>query len=68
MKYVFDHGVPTTGTIRENSRGFPANMKNGNRWSKASNVDRGSMRWEKGPTHASITMVRQESSFYVDNY
>ena len=49
VKYLFQQGVPTTGTIRENSRGFPANMKNGTQWSKASNVQRGSMRWERDP-------------------
>jgi len=49
LKYLFDQGVPCTGTIRENSRGFPANMKNGKQWSKASNVERGSMRWERDP-------------------
>lgn len=49
LKYLFDQGVPTTGTIRENSRGFPAYMKNGKQWSKASNVERGSMRWERDP-------------------
>lgn len=49
MKYLFQQGVPTTGTIRENSRGFPANMKDGSQWSKAANVERGSMRWERDP-------------------
>ena len=49
LRYLFQHGVPTTGTIRENSRGFPANMKNGKQWSKASNAERGSMRWERNP-------------------
>ena len=49
VKYLFQEGVPTTGTLRENSRGFPANMKNGREWSKAPNVDRGSMRWERDP-------------------
>ena len=49
VKYLFQQGVPTTGTIRENSRGFPADMKNGIQWSKASNVQRGSMRWERDP-------------------
>ena len=49
VKYLFEQGVPTTGTIRENSRGFSANMKNGSQWSKASNVNRGSMRWERDP-------------------
>ena len=47
LRYLFQQGVPTTGTIRENSRGFPANMTNGSQWSKASNVERGSMRWER---------------------
>jgi len=37
------------GTTRENSRGFPANMKNGSQWSKAANVERGSMCWERDP-------------------
>lgn len=54
LKYLFDHGVPCTGTIRENSRGFPANMKNGKQWSKASNVERGSMRWERDPPILSL--------------
>lgn len=49
VKYLFQQGVPTTGTIRENSRGFPANLKNGSQWTKASNVQRGSMRWERDP-------------------
>jgi len=49
VKYLFQQGVPTTGTIRENSRGFPANMKDGSQWSKAANVERGSMRWERDP-------------------
>ena len=49
VKYLFQQGVPTTGTIRENSRGFPQNLKNGAQWSKASNVQRGSMRWERDP-------------------
>lgn len=49
VKYLFEKGVPTTGTIRENSRGFPANLKNASEWSKASNVKRGSMRWERDP-------------------
>ena len=40
VKYLFRHGVPSTGTIRENSRGFTARMKNGSQWSKASNVQR----------------------------
>ena len=54
VKYLFEQGVPTTGTIRENSRGFPANMKNGSQWSKASNVKRGSMHWERDPPILSL--------------
>lgn len=49
VKYLFQQGVPTTGTIWVNSKGFPANMKNGSQWSKAANVERGSMRWERDP-------------------
>ena len=49
VKYLFQQGVPTTGTIRENSRAFPQNLKNGAQWSKASNVQRGSMRWDRDP-------------------
>ena len=49
VKYLFQQGVPTTGTIREKNRGFPRNLKNGAQWSKASNVQRGSMRWERDP-------------------
>ena len=49
VKHLFEQGVPTTGTIRENSRGFPASMKNWSQWSKAPNVERGSMHWERDP-------------------
>ena len=49
VKYLFQQEVPTTGTIRENSRGFPKNLKNGAQWAKASNVQRGSMRLERDP-------------------
>lgn len=49
VKDLFQEGVAVTGTIRENSRGFPAGMKNGSQWSKAGNVERGSMRWERDP-------------------
>ena len=49
VKDLFLQGTPVTGTIRENSRGFPANMKNGKEWSKARNVERGSMRWVRDP-------------------
>ena len=49
VKYLFQQGVPTTGTIRENSRGFPQNLKNGAQWAKPSNVQRGSMRWARDP-------------------
>lgn len=57
VKYLFQQGVPTTGTIRENSRGFPANMKNGSQWSKAANVERGSMRWERDPPVLALQWV-----------
>jgi len=49
VKDLFRQGVATTGTIKENSRGFPASLKNGSQWSKAGNVQRGSMRWERDP-------------------
>ena len=49
VKKLFRQGVATTGTIRENSRGFPASLKNGSQWSKAGNVERGSMRWVRDP-------------------
>ena len=49
VKDLFRQGVATTGTIRENSRGFPPSLKNGSEWSKAGNVERGSMRWVRDP-------------------
>ena len=49
VKYLFQQGVPTPSTIRENSRRFPQNLKNGAQWSKAPNVQRGSMHWERDP-------------------
>ena len=56
MKYLFQQGVPNTGMIRENSRGFPAGTKNGSWWSKTANVERGGMCWERDPPiHAAPT-------------
>ena len=47
VKQLFEQGVPATGTISENRRGFPANLKNGKQWAKG--LERGSMRWERIP-------------------
>lgn len=49
VKDLLQEGVAVTGTITENSRVFPAGMKNGSQWSKAGNVERGSIRWERDP-------------------
>ena len=47
LKDLFDLGVLATGTIRENRKEFPENLKNGKQWAK--NLERGSMRWERKP-------------------
>ena len=47
LKDLFDLGVLATGTIRENRKEFPENLKNGKQWAR--NLERGSMRWERKP-------------------
>ena len=47
FKDLFARGVAATGTILENRRDFPVNLKNGKQWAKGK--DRGSMRWEREP-------------------
>ncbi|KAL9952183.1 hypothetical protein ACROYT_G039398 [Oculina patagonica] len=47
FKDLFDRGVAATGTILENRRDFPVNLKNSKQWAKEK--DRGSLRWERDP-------------------
>ena len=47
FKHLFEQGVPATGTISENRRGFPVNLKNGKQWAKG--LERGCMHWERDP-------------------
>lgn len=42
---LFALGVPATGTVSENRRGFPVTLKNSKQWAKR--VERGGMRWDR---------------------
>lgn len=45
VKDLFGKLTPSCGTVAENRKGFPANMKNGKIWGRK--AERGSMRWDK---------------------
>ena len=47
FKDLFARGVGATGTIRENQRDFPENLKDSKVWAKGK--DRGSVRWRRDP-------------------
>ena len=47
FKDLYARGVGATGTIRDNRRDFPANMKDSKAWAKGKN--RGSVRWGRDP-------------------
>lgn len=47
FKDLFTRGVGATGTIRENRRDFPENLKDSKVWAKGKN--RGSIRWGRDP-------------------
>ena len=47
FKDLFPRGVGATGTIRENQRDFPENLKDSKVWAKGK--DRGSVQWRRDP-------------------
>lgn len=48
VKDLFVLGVPSTGTVSENRKGFPETLKSSKQWAKS--VERGAMQWERtGP-------------------
>jgi hypothetical protein len=55
VKDLFDKGVPATGTVSENRKGFPQNLKNGKQWAKK--LERGSMRWERVPPYLALQWI-----------
>lgn len=47
VKELYNIGLPATGTVSENRKGFPIELKNGKEWAKGK--ERGAMRWAREP-------------------
>lgn len=60
LKDLFEQGVYATGITKETRKGFPKSMKNGQEWSEASHVKRGSMRWERHPPVLNLQWLDKE--------
>lgn len=60
LKDLFEQGVYATGITRETRKGFPKSMKNGEEWSEASHVKRGSMRWKRTPPILNLQWLDKE--------